>query len=125
MDLCSANTFTLVGVMPSSTIVRPIAPCTTISAAISQWNACATLPQRVSVLRSMGRVLRRGSFVFPLRVLVEDCLDLQPHVHLRAHRFRERGHAELRAIQRGLRGKAGERLQAGKDRRADAVERER
>src|SRR5690348_1153391 len=125
MDLCSANTLTLVGVMPSSTIVRPIAPCTTISAAINQWNACATLPQRVSVLRSMVRVLLQGGFVLLLCILVQDCLDLQPHFHFRADRLRERGHAELRAIEIRRCGEPGQRLHAGKNCRTDAVERDR
>src|SRR5690348_9851872 len=125
MDLCSANTRTLVGVVPSSTMVRPIAPCTTISAAISQWNAWATLPQRASVLRSMVRIPRHGGFVCLLRILVEDGFDFQPHLHLRADRLRERRHAELQPVQRGLRRKAGECLQSREDRRADAVQRER
>src|SRR5690242_4765447 len=110
MDLCSANTFTLVGVMPSSTIVRPIAPCATISKAISQWNACATPPQRVSVLRSMGRVLLRGGFICLLRVLVQDRLDFQPYLHLYAHSLRERSHAELRAIEIRRCRETGQRL---------------
>src|SRR5690348_7005994 len=104
MDLCSANTFTLVGVIPSSTMVRPIAPCTTISAAINQWNACATLPQRVSVLRSMTGLLLHRGLVFLLRVLIQDRFDFQSHLNPQANRFRKRSHAKCRAIKHNLRG---------------------
>src|SRR6185312_608679 len=120
IDLCKANTRTLAGVTPICTIDNPMTPCTMISAATSQWNARTSAPQPASVLRSCMRFLHR-LLVIAFGGAIELGFDFEANRHFGTDGFRERGHAELRAIELRASGKPRDRFEP-EQRRAHAVD---
>src|SRR6185312_1317367 len=120
IDLCKSNTRTLAGVTPICTIDNPMTPCTMISAATSQWNARTSAPQPASVLRSCMRFLHR-LLVIAFGGAIELGFDFEANRHFGTDGFRERGHAELRAIELRASGKPRDRFEP-EQRRAHAVD---
>src|SRR5690348_527418 len=105
-DLWKLKTGITFGRLGSSTMTRPIAPCTRISATIVQWKNLARLPQWFGPLLSMsGFRLRRRSL--NRRGLAAQAFRLDADLHRIADVGQILRHAENRALERRRGGEAG------------------